>query len=191
MNELLETCERIYYINLDKRLDRRQHIENELRHWSAKVCRVSAVEDVQSPSNGCSKSHFLVVQDAIYHNYTRIAVFEDDFQFLSPPPPAASAAAPQISFDVIQLGGRIMRDGDGDGDGLIRVYQSLTSCGLIINRRFYNVWHKWLKEAILTDIPLDMVMQKYQEQYQWYAPKIPIGKQIASYSDIEHRHVAY
>jgi len=170
MVDIFSLCERIYYINLDHRIDRRRHIEQQLSPFN-NVVRVSAVP---GGYNGCTSSHLLVVQDAIYRKHKVIGVFEDDFTFSE-----NNFLFDEGRFDVIQLAYSQMIPFDNSTK---RVKQSLTSSGLIIHCNFFEKWKLILLESLHNNVPLDITMQAYQAQYKWYAVKI--GYQNDSISDI-------
>jgi len=90
--------EHVYYINLDRRADRRSQIEGELQDagftnitrysaWDGKdPAHESALTGCWDPSIcagqlGCQMSHVGVLQKAIDQGLSHVAVFEDDFGF--------------------------------------------------------------------------------------------------------------
>jgi hypothetical protein len=72
--------DQIYYINLDKRTDRKELAELELRDEGIKAVRVPGVVH-ENPAHGCHLSHAKILYDAIYNGFDRILIFEDDVQF--------------------------------------------------------------------------------------------------------------
>ena len=74
--------DKIIYINLDKRTDRKAEIEQELQHNNLRFERFPAI---QTPEGciGCSLSHLQVVKLAKERGYNNILILEDDFMFLS------------------------------------------------------------------------------------------------------------
>jgi GR25 family glycosyltransferase involved in LPS biosynthesis len=69
---------KIFYINLDKRKDRRKHMENILKGYDYE--RVSAIED-EDGYIGCAKSHILCLKMAKQRNLDKVIILEDDFMF--------------------------------------------------------------------------------------------------------------
>jgi GR25 family glycosyltransferase involved in LPS biosynthesis len=70
-----------YYINLDKRPDRRHDIETELERINLKpYTRLPAIQHTQG-ALGCTKSHIECLKLGLASNADHILVFEDDFMF--------------------------------------------------------------------------------------------------------------
>ena len=76
----------IIYINLDRRPDRREHIELELAKIDSldanKVFRFSAIDQQNAGCVGCLKSHLSVLQLAKEKKYENVLILEDDFTFI-------------------------------------------------------------------------------------------------------------
>ena len=75
-----------YYINLDRRVDRKYYIENILKENNLlEFCdRISAVDGLAEPNpilkqHYCSASHHKVFSEAKKDNVEKVVVFEDDF----------------------------------------------------------------------------------------------------------------
>jgi hypothetical protein len=132
-SEGLAAC---YYINLDRRGDRRSDLEYELRQWGVPERLWRRVPGVLAEFGalGCSRAHCLALEAAVRDHPGRpILVLEDDFQLLQPeapsahddwlaallqPPPAAAAAgavdtvvdpAPPFVWQVALLAHNIVR----------------------------------------------------------------------------------
>ena len=73
----------IFYINLDKRTDRKIHIENQLKllNWSAH--RFPAILH-SFGAIGCSLSHLTLLRYARKNKLDHILIMEDDVTFLNP-----------------------------------------------------------------------------------------------------------
>ena len=86
------------YINLDRRKDRREHIESELKRANIKARRISGVDarlypellrkcwDPENTSKcagqvGCKLSHVKALKYAVAQGWPHVAIFEDDFQW--------------------------------------------------------------------------------------------------------------
>jgi glycosyl transferase family 25 len=73
MNKYID---KIIYINLNKRVDRRADIENELNLFSLRYERFSAIEH-EDGAIGCALSHLEVLKIAKKNNYKNILILED------------------------------------------------------------------------------------------------------------------
>ena len=71
----------IIYINLNRRTDRKEQIEQELNSFGLSYERFEAIEDNYG-AVGCGLSHIEVLKIARDRNYENIIILEDDFTFL-------------------------------------------------------------------------------------------------------------
>lgn len=76
----MQFLDAVVYINLDRRVDRKEHITNELKKWKdldwSKVHRFSAIE---GKLVGCLSSHLSVLRMARDKKWTNVLILEDDF----------------------------------------------------------------------------------------------------------------
>ena len=68
------------YINLENRLDRKEHIEKELEILDIPYERFNAIKIPEFGALGCSLSHIECLKYAINNNLDNILILEDDFQ---------------------------------------------------------------------------------------------------------------
>ena len=73
----------IFYINLEHRTDRKEHVETELLKIGLIGQRFNAIK-MDNGAIGCSMSHLKLLQDAVKHNLEHILIVEDDITFLNP-----------------------------------------------------------------------------------------------------------
>lgn len=67
-----------YYINLDRRPDRREEMETELLKLGISATRFPAIDMEYGPT-GCILSHLAVIKDARDRGLKSVLIFEDDF----------------------------------------------------------------------------------------------------------------
>ena len=80
----LADIKNIFYINLEHRIDRKEHVEKELLNIGLKeVQRFNAIK-MENGAIGCSMSHLRILQDAQKNNLDHILIVEDDISFLDP-----------------------------------------------------------------------------------------------------------
>ena len=84
--QVLDYIGAIYYINLDRRKDRLQEIQQELVAYGisgSKVRRFAAIDRPEPGKGivGCTCSHLAVLREARAGNYSSVLIFEDDFVF--------------------------------------------------------------------------------------------------------------
>ncbi len=172
----MENIERIVYINLDHRHDRREEVESELRDYDVpqeKIRRFSAIK-YDPGFIGCTMSHIAVLEEAIRDNVKNILILEDDFQFvvskkdfddslhyffhdfhLDKPcmEPTAPGARPKGRWDVIMFNYNTnnpenkVEDYRGDSKiGYIRFAQ--TTCAYLVNGHYMQKLLDNFKEGL-------------------------------------------
>ena len=70
-----------FYINLDHRVDRKEHVESELSKIGIKAERFSAIK-MENGAIGCSMSHLKILQNAFKNKMEHVLIVEDDITFL-------------------------------------------------------------------------------------------------------------
>ena len=76
-----ENIDKIIYINLKKREDKKTYIENQLNKFELEYERFDAIEYPTQGNVGCSLSHLAVLKLAKERGYKNILILEDDFTF--------------------------------------------------------------------------------------------------------------
>ena len=74
----MEQISGAFYINLDRRLDRRKEIEAELGNLGVPYERFPAIKTIPG-CIGCALSHLAVLKEARSRGYKNVLIFEDDF----------------------------------------------------------------------------------------------------------------
>jgi len=79
----MDKIEHFIYINLDKRTDRKAHMEQEFANLSIAPEKITRVSAHYNPTNGigCMQSHIDALKLARSMNYKNVWIFEDDFTF--------------------------------------------------------------------------------------------------------------
>jgi glycosyl transferase family 25 len=194
--------DKCYYINLESRTDRLNHIENQLKKMGLfdKSCRFNAIKH-EFGALGCSMSHLEVLKNAKENNYKTIIIFEDDFEFLITKDEFESKLNyifANLNFDVFMLSAYV-KNYIKHSNTIKRVKFALTSAGYIIKNHYFD---KIISETEKSLFQLentrkaslyayDIIWRKFQEKDQWFIFVKKIGKQINSYSDIEKRNVIH
>jgi GR25 family glycosyltransferase involved in LPS biosynthesis len=189
--------DKIFYINLDKRTDRREEIENELKHANL-YNRAERIEAIPTPNQGilgCTMSHLKAIQLAKERDYNNILILEDDFQFTIEKEEFENQLSRLFenmpTFDVCMISYNIQRSIETNHDFLRKVIEAQTASGYIINKCFYDKLINLYEWAI----PLleqtkehwnyanDQCWKRLQPEANWYALATRCGKQRAGYSD--------
>jgi glycosyl transferase family 25 len=193
----------IFYINLEKRTDRRTEIEQELLNHGLVGERFNAFKHTIG-SVGCELSHLAVLKLAKERNYKNVLILEDDFQFLVQKEKFEKELAQffnsQINYDVCFLAYNIQQSEDVPEYPFIkRAIESQTSSAYIINNHYYdkliNLFEKNVKLLENTNhhwlYAVDQVWKPLQKTDQWYYFTERIGKQRDGYSDNTERMEKY
>lgn len=80
----MDHIERIMYINLNRRTDRREEIEQELNSMGLmeKSIRFEAIDRPGKGIVGCTYSHLGCLKYAREQNWKNVLILEDDFTFI-------------------------------------------------------------------------------------------------------------
>lgn len=193
-----EMVDKIFYINLDTRSDRRQHMEHVLGTMlqlpNDKVERVAALKE--SPGwRGCARSHIRALTLARERNYAYVCILEDDFQ-----PLEAERFHREVqkawqtlegNFDVLMLGMTPIRLQRLQADPLFRIRQALAFPGQIVRASYFSILIQAFEQALAVGQPIDMLTQSLQASGLWYGMFPPIARQLPGYSDIENKPTNY
>ena len=188
----------VVYINLDKRPDRRKHMEKVRDHLALppdKYLRQEAVE--WSPGfTGCTRSHILALQKAVYTwpQATHIVIMEDDFNSSETPQAfhrrLDQGWEEQPDFDVLFLAMNPVRL--QKGNKVCRVLQALCMSAYIIRKDYIEtIIRDMFQQALKDKKPHDLLSQQIQPRDNWYGFWPPLGHQLVGYSDIENKDVDY
>lgn len=193
----MDEIEKIVYINLEHRTDRKQQIERQLSVFpSEKVIRFSAIYEKGRGHLGCSKSHIAVLEMAIQNKWKNVLIIEDDMvwnefekgililkQLISKKP------------DVIMLGGYDV----SMATGTYRLRKANTTVAYLVFDKYYQTLLTNFKEgallletnyAQLTPYAIDQYWHRLQQIDNWYIIYPGLCYQRESYSDIEQSSVA-
>jgi GR25 family glycosyltransferase involved in LPS biosynthesis len=180
-----------YFINLDHRTDRLEHIIEQFEKWGLdpkKINRIPAILNKERGIAGCTLSHIKVLEIFIESGLDNCVIFEDDFTFTQDLDIVNSKfndffnSSYFDNFDVVMLAGSTMTE-FSITDYLTRVHHSQTTSGYIVSKSFAP---KLLENFRETDI-LDSNWLKLQPISNWYSFSPRLGLQMESYSDITHK----
>lgn len=196
----MENIDKIFYINLDKRNDRKEQIEKQLFDYGiTNYERIAAVFHPMG-SVGCGLSHLKVLQIAKERGYKRILILEDDFEFLVSKEEFEKniEKLKDVNFEACFLSYNLLDFVQSEEhDFLLRAFKCHTSAGYIINKTSFDMLIKEIQETnhLLEQTGYhwiyanDVVWNKLQKKYIWYCFKTRIGKQRNGFSDITQEYV--
>ena len=196
----LADIKNIFYINLEHRTDRKEHVESELlKIGVSSAQRFNAIK-MENGAIGCSMSHLRILQNAQKNNLDHILIVEDDITFLDP-----ELFKNQINnffethknnWDVVLLAGNNMPPYKIIDDTCIQVSRCQTTTGYIVNGHYIKTLLQNVKIGLthLINKPTEhakYAIDKYwfilQQLYKWYLIVPLTVVQREDYSDIEKR----
>jgi len=192
----------IYYINLDRRTDRKHHIENQLKilNWNGK--RFPAIQN-SFGALGCSLSHLALLKYARANKLSHILIMEDDVTFLEPSIFLNSLnkfLEKYKDFDVLLLAGNNMGEYNSIDDYCIKVTHCQTTTAYLVKSNYYDTLISNYENGInllqmypnkLNDYAIDQYWGSLQVADKWYLLTPLTVTQRQDYSDIEKRPTNY
>ena len=191
-----------FYINLDSRPDRKQHIENQLTTIGVHAERFKAIK-LTNGALGCSMSHLKILEMAKKNAWSHVLIMEDDIKFLNPEvfiKQFNKFLETHKSFDVVLIAGNNMPPFTNIDDTCVKVTRCQTTTGYLVQSHYFDTLIHNYRKGIekLINSPTDRVLyalDKYwfhiQGKHNWYLI-IPLTVvQRADYSDIEKRATDY
>jgi len=192
---MCEFIHKIIYINLKKRTDRREQIEEDLNAYNLQYERFEAIETPGFGAVGCGLSHLSVLKLAKERNYENVLILEDDFTFLVSKELLEDQLAKffnlKLEYDVCMLSYNLLRQQPTQHNIVNKVIEAQTASGYIVHRKYYDKLIKLYEWAIPllqetrqeTEYSCDQIWKMYQADDNWYAFTTRIGKQRSGYSD--------
>ena len=201
-----DVFDQIYFVNLDKRTDRKYEMEQELQKMNVnpqKVTRISGVID-KFGALGCSKAHLNALLDCQSRGFDTCLILEDDFMFRD----GREATCDQLSkfwklnmtWDVLLFACNVQQFEVTDVNFLLRIKEGQTTSGYAINKAFLPKLIENVEAGIKIletynqqehDFCIDIYWKKLQSSHFWYTFSPLMGYQRESFSDIEQRVIEY
>ena len=196
----------IYYINLDKREDRKKQILEELTKMNINMNKVKRIPGIihDIGALGCSFAHLNALTDCDENNYNNCLILEDDFVFKFNKQETYNTLNNFWNsgkpWDILMFSGNIIKYKPTNLQFLLKVNNGQTTSGYSVNKVFLPKLLKNYKEGIdkfkklnikKNHVCLDIYWKKLQHSSNWYVLYPKLGYQRPGYSDIEKRNVEY
>jgi len=192
----------IFYINLDTRPDRKQHIEGQLKILGLNATRFNAIKH-SSGAIGCSLSHISLLKYAKENNLDHILIMEDDIMFLRPQQfiqNLNNLLSKYTDFDVLLIAGNNRGTYKRLDEFCVKISSCQTTTGYLVKSNYYDIlidnFETGLKK--LTEnirLPQNYAIDQYWELLQrkdnWYLLTPLTIIQKPNYSNIEKRPTDY
>jgi glycosyl transferase family 25 len=198
----IKDIEHAFYINLESRTDRKQHVEKQLLNIGIRATRFNAIR-LNNGAIGCSMSHLKCLEIAKQNNWEYVLIVEDDILFLKPElfkNQVNKFFKNHIDFDVLLIAGNNMPPYQKMDDSCVKVCRCQTTTGYIVKKHYYDTLIANIREGIqkLMKNPeqhalyaIDKHWFKLQEKDNWYLITPLTVIQREDYSDIEKRNTNY
>jgi hypothetical protein len=178
----------VLYINLEKRKDRKIHIEEQLKDFKS-VERIEAIDTPHYGYLGCVLSHIKALEYAKEMGWDEVIICEDDFEWIQ----KDKFVYPEIDFDVCMISGKI-----NEKEFLSSNYNKVldgrhTDCYLIKKHFYDKLIHNFKEGYQKLKIKkeecnyIDVYWLSLQKKYMFITPSLQIGRQMKDYSDIQKR----
>lgn len=193
---MFEFIEKVVYINLLHRTDRKAQIELELQRYfpSEKIARFNAIKHNHG-GIGCSMSHIAVLEMAIKNDWKNCLILEDDAMWSN-----FSTSYPLLEkltknqFDVITLG-----IAHAKYTAEFKLLSGQTATAYFVQQSYYKTLlgnfkeglEQFLKTKNYPTYALDQYWKKLQAKDNWYCIIPSLIVQKPSFSDIEKRDTNY
>ncbi len=199
--------DRIYYINMAERPERRKHIINQLMKLQIPKSMVSYVKAVSLPHNpqiGCALSHMKALSDATKNEYDTVLILEDDFTFKVNKENLLEKLEMLYhqfpNFDVCMLSTVNSKSNLTGNHSIRKVVKADTTAGYIVKKSalalLFNIFYQCTKPKIeycANQAAIDVAWQVLQPKLNWYIFEPNLGYQSEKFtSDIEiYRNIQY
>lgn len=199
----MELLDHTFFINLDHRTDRLEHVTKEFEKMGINAERISGIQP-KSPAIGCTMSHIKCLELAKTRNYDQIFICEDDITFTNPELFKENIKKFNdnkfINWDVLIVAGNNRPPHQELYEYAARVFYCQTTTGYIVKRDFYDIlldnFKTGLKKLIQNpENKFEYAIDKYwlplQMQNYWYLITPLTVTQYDNYSDIEQKTTVY
>ena len=191
-----------YYINLDSRPDRKEHVEEQMSLIGIQAERFKAIK-LPNGAIGCSMSHLKLLETAKANNLPHILIVEDDIKFLNPELfkfQLNTFLSNHKGWDVVLLGGNNIPPYTKIDDTCVKISSCQTTTGYFVNGHYFDILITNFRNGInkLLESPhlhimyaIDKFWFRLQRSHNWFLI-IPLTvTQREDYSDIEKRTTDY
>ena len=147
----MDILQNTFYINLEHRTDRLEHVKNELKKIGVEGERFNAIKTKSEPI-GCTLSHIKCLEIAKERKYEEVFICEDDITFTNPTLFLENLKKfcdnEDIMWDVLIIGGNNVPPYKQYYEYCARVFNCQTTTGYIVKEEFYDVMIDNFKEGL-------------------------------------------
>ena len=187
---MFDFVDKVVYINLEHRTDRKEQIESELQKYFPieKIQRFNAIKH-QHGGIGCTQSHIAILEMAIKENWSNYLVVEDDAIWSNfDKGYSLLEQLLQKPYDVITLGTVYAKYTPE-----FKLLSGQTTTAYIVQQKYYSVLLENFKESLAGFLStgnypvfsIDQYWKRIQPRDNWYCIIPSLMIQRPGYSDIE------
>ncbi len=200
--ESINDIKHAFYINLESRPDRKNHVEQQLKNLNIQANRFNAIK-LNNGAIGCSMSHLKCIEIAKQNNWDHVLIVEDDILFLNPElfkNQFNKFLKNNKDFDVVLIAGNNVPPYQKIDDSCVKIYRCQTTTGYLVKKHYYDTLINNMREGLqlLIKYPekhvfyaVDKYWFKLQEKDNWFLITPLTVTQRSDYSDIEKRPTNY
>ena len=191
--------DKILYINLDHRTDRRKRMEEILSVVpdQSKIIRVPAIE-FSPGSMGCTMSHIKALSMAIQNNWKNVLILEDDAEWNNYSRGYANLVKlieRYPDYDVISLGNTFTKFDRTTS----RLFQAQSACSYLVAGHYYQKLFQnftkglelYVEKQVCSKYCIDVYWGSLMEEDKWYVVNPCFVVQRPGLSDIEKGDTNY
>jgi glycosyl transferase family 25 len=200
----LKDITNIFYINLEHRVDRKEHVEEQLlKIGFNNFERFNAIK-MENGAVGCSMSHLKVLQQALKLGLDHLLIVEDDILFLNPELFKTQFDSflknKGSNWDVILLAGNNMPPYETIDETCVKVTRCQTTTGYLVNGHYIEKLMNNVKMGLTNllrepekhaQYAIDKHWFALQEKDNWFLITPLTVVQREDYSDIEKKVINY
>jgi len=196
----MDKINKIIYINMDSRLDRRKEIEEQFERagiQSEQIIRFSGIRHPTSPNAGCNMSHAAALKLAYDLNLQNVLILEDDFDFIEDVEFVNNSLTKffhetsGIPWNAVLLAFGNQESGDFT-DTISYCLKAKNAAGYLVHRRHMIELSNTIQEAVEPMATTgmhwiyqnDIVWQKCMAKGNWFHFKKRLGFQRLGFSNL-------
>ena len=202
--------DKIFIINLEYRIDRKVHIENELKkqnitnyeffkaikpsindvnNWNQKFCE-NKNDNYKIGCLGCLLSHYEIIKISLKRNYKCILILEDDTVFKNNFTNLLNYSTQlNHNFDMLYLSGSHLGNTNKISENIIKINGTYTTGSYLITNDAMNYFVNNIKNY---NKEVDVFLAENIQPYFNCFCVIPhLTTQLEGFSDIQNKYVSY
>ena len=181
---------KIIYINLDAKIDKKEEIETELNNFNIEYEKVNAFIRPDYNIIDCTKSHLEIIKMAKQNNYKNILILEDNFTFIVSKEKFEEQIEllfkSNVNFDICMLSYNLIKYKTNDEHTFLHnVLEAQSTSGYIVNENMYDILielYTWALPLLNSTryhwiSSLDQIWKLLQPIKKWYCFSERLGKQ--------------